>query len=204
MDNRTATSGDDCVKCGFMRSGVQSGMAKDKLIFIIICSAALAVAAVTLVRFMTSGPAKRFDMTWQCLECNVEFNTKKDEIPPIPCTKCGGQAVRAIYHDCPACGKKVLCFRMRLTEQARAQRESMREQANETGKPISSPFAFMTLPMESQYWLRQSDGSFGWTAWMSAKSPEDVQTKRDLRCPNCDAILFPLPSRFVSSRNQGH
>ena len=201
MSNRTANSGDDCVQRGFAGAGVRSGVAKDKLIFIIICSVALAVAAVTLVRFFTGGSVKHFDITWQCLDCNYEFNKKKDELPPIPCEKCGGQAVRAIYRDCPACGKKVLSFRMRLTEQAQAQREAMRKQAEAAGKPISSPLEFMMLPMDMQYWVKQPDGNFGWTAWMPARSPEAIQTQRDLRCSNCDALLFPSPSRSVSSRN---
>ena len=173
-------------------------MAKDKLVFIIICAVALALAAVTVVLFFTGGPVKRLDTTWQCLDCNYDFSKKTNELPPIPCPKCGGQAVRVTYRDCPSCGKKVLRLRIRLTEEAQAQREAMQKQAETTGQPT---VPMMIPPTDVQYWVKQPDGKFGWTAWMLAVSPEAIQTQRDVRCSNCDALLFPSASRSGNSRN---
>ena len=201
MSNRTADSGDNYVQREFAGAGLRAGVAKDKLIFIIICSAALAFAAATLVYSVFKPRTKHFDVTWQCLACNNEFDLKTDEQPPIPCPKCGGQAVRVIYRDCPACGKKVLSFRLRLTEQAQAQRKATRKQGGAAGKPGALPFELMRPPMDIQYWVKQPDSSLGWTAWMLGGSPQAMQTQSDLRCSKCGAPLFPSPSRSGSSRN---
>ena len=173
-------------------------MAKDKLIFIIICSAALALASVSLVLVFTGGPGSRLDTTWRCLDCNYYFGKKTAELPPIPCPKCGGQAVKVTYRDCPSCGKKVLRLRLRLTEQGQAQREALQKQAETTGQ-LTAPM--MSPPMDVQFWVKQPDGKFGWTAWMLGVSPEAIQTQRNLRCSNCDALLFPPVSRSGNSRN---
>ncbi|NIA07748.1 MAG: hypothetical protein GWP14_08990 [Actinobacteria bacterium] len=104
---------------------------------------------------------------WQCLQCGRTFSMEITELPPIECPKCGGEAVKLRYHRCQACGKKVVISRLRLTEKGQAQREAMRKQAEAAGGSAAGPPGPMMPPMESQYRLKQSDGGYGWSPWVS-------------------------------------
>ena len=181
MGNQSSNS-----DCGYVRgqsrgSGSRPGVAKDQLIFIIICSVALAVAAVTMVHFFTVGKSKVRPRQWQCLnsDCNNEFTVKKAMSNSVECTKCGGQAARLIYRNCPACGEKVLTSRIRVADQASG------------AGPDGSPLGFsMTPPMYHQYWVKQEDGSYTWTtSWLLAGSPQSIQIDQNLICTECGQSL---------------
>lgn len=152
--------------------GLRPGVAKDQLIFIIICSVALAVAAVTMVSFFTGGSKKTQPSQWQCLEHGHEFTIKKMAMPPIKCPKCDGEAVRLDYRTCQACGEKVLVARMRLMPQ--------------------TPGGVLPQPWHIQYWVKQEDGSYAWTPWMFGGSPQDMQVEQSLVCTKCGESLYSL------------
>ena len=162
-------------------AGVRSGIAKDQLIFIIICAVAVTVAAVTLVRSF-SRVSKVSPGVWQCVDCGDE-SIKKLVQPPVTCPKCGGKAVRLGYRDCPACNKKVLYCRMDS------------EPPPEGGTPAApaAPGRAMMLPVSIQYRVNQEDGSFTWGPWMNSMSAQAQQTGLNTRCPECGAGLF-VPS----------
>ena len=186
-------SGGNYAQRGLAGAGFQAGVAKDKLIFIIICTAAMLVAAVTLVYFLT-GDSEIPTGDWQCLKCAYTFSKKTTEKSPIDCPKCGGDAVRQYYHKCPECGKKVLFCRVQLTKEAQAQRDAMLKQAETAGqKAVLPPEATMSMPMDIQYWAKQPDGSYGWTDWMLPAPPQARQLKSSLQCSECGANLFPQP-----------
>ncbi|NIA07138.1 MAG: hypothetical protein GWP14_05805 [Actinobacteria bacterium] len=185
MGNQSSNS-----DCGYVRrqsrdSGLRPGVAKDQLIFIIICSVALAVAAVTMVRFFTGG-SRVPSSQWQCLDCGKEFTVKKITAQPVKCPKCGGEAARLGYRTCPACGEKVLVLRVRVSGQAPG------------GGPAGGPPGLgMMSPMEIQYRVRQEDGTYVWTPWMFAGSPQAQQVDSSLICPKCGERLSPLRRRAV-------
>ncbi len=89
MNKRMVVSGGGFLRRKFAGSAWRAGIAKDKLIFIVICSVALTIAAVTLTISFTSDKPLR-TVEWQCISCNYEFASKSAEIPPIECPKCGG------------------------------------------------------------------------------------------------------------------
>ena len=169
------------------------GIARDKLIFIIICSAAISVAIVTLVAYLHSrGTAKQEKKVWQCLECEYEFTKVTKEISPIDCPKGHpGQAVLLGYHKCTDCGKRIPMSHVRLTEGGRAQYEAMQAHANQTDTPLPEQGApEMNLPQEIQFRYKQADGSYAWTEWMSADFRDLRQVFATLTCPECGAKLF--------------
>lgn len=172
-----------------LASGSRPGVAKDQLIFIIICSVALAVAAVTLVSFFTRGSRSVRPSQWQCVDanCGHEFTMKKMVAPPVKCPKCGGEAVRLSYRTCPSCGEKVLVCRMQISGQGPG------------GGPIGGPpgpgMMGMMQPMNLQYWVKQADGSYAWTPWMLGGSPQAMQMDQSLTCTKCGKSLSPLVNR---------
>jgi len=159
--------------------GSRPGVAKDQLIFIIICSIALLVAAVTLVHFFTGGK-KTMASDWQCLECSKEFTLKKAFTPPVKCPACGGEAVRLGYRICPECGEKVLAYRIRMSEQAQG-----------PGGPGMPPGMMgpMMQPMDMQFRIKKEDGSYEWTPWISGAAPQAQQMFGNLTCPKCGQSL---------------
>ena len=159
--------------------GRRAGMARDRLIFVIICSVAIGVALVTVVLTIFSGPEAGAGTTWQCLQCDREFTIRTLQMPPIDCRKCDGQAVRTYYRSCPACRKRTILHRQRRTGQGPSGQEYS------PGKPGSSG------PMEFQYWVRQSDDSYAWSDWMQPLSARALRIKAGLRCQHCDAKLNP-------------
>ena len=95
----------------FSGAGLRAGVARDKLIFIIICSAALVVALVSLVQFWVGGP-EGISSQWQCLNCDHKLDVKEMAISPIECPKCGGEAVRLGSALCQQCKKEILYRRV--------------------------------------------------------------------------------------------
>ncbi len=185
----------------FTPPGLRAGIAKDQLIFIIICSVAIAVAVVALVHSFRGG--KTVATKWQCLDCNRELVMKTAETPPIECPKCGGQAVRSNSRMCPECGRENLINRVRLTEQGQARRQEIKAGGTrQEGSPgLFGPVAtMMMLPMEIQYWHKPADGSYGWTSWMPAGSPAAMQFERSLHCSECGARLTFGPRSPKSKR----
>lgn len=187
MNNQMAKSGGVGAQPELVPAGLRTGVAKDQLVFIIICLVATAVAVVALAYFFMGG-SEASPGQWQCLDCGDEFNKKTTEAPPIECPKCGGQAVRVHYRSCPQCGKEILVSRIRLTEQARAQREQGNAVGSRQGGP--SPGMAMMMPMDIQYWTKQEDGSYGWSRWMSSVSPQAHQFTRALQCSECGFNLY--------------
>ena len=161
-------------------------MAKDKLIFIIICSVALAVAAVTMVQLFTKGSGRiRTRTSWECLDCGYDFDKKTEEAPPIECVKCGEQAVRRVYRDCSKCGEEVFIYRIRAIGKSTAPPAS----GQATGPPIMAP------PAEVQFEIKQADGSFGWTDWVPSSSQQAAQLRNEVHCQKCDTALFSASPR---------
>ncbi len=186
----------------FAPPGLRAGVAKDQLIFIIICSVAIAVAVVALVYSFTTG--KTVATGWQCLDCNKEFVLKTSEMPPIECPKCGGQTVRLNYRQCPECGTENLISRVRLTEQSQVEREKIKAGGTqqEGGPPsMFGPIStMMMLPVEVQYWHKQADESYGWTPWMDAGTLAAIQFEGSLSCSECGARLTVGPRSSKSKK----
>ena len=175
MGNQSSNSHDIHTRRVSSGAGARTGIAKDQLIFIIICAVALTVAAVTLVHSFSSRSKVR-PSTWQCVDCGKEF--KKVAQPPVECPKCGGVAERLGYRACGACGKKVLYCRMHI--------QSPPEGAAGPAGGLPGPRMLPGImqPVSMQYWVKQEDGSFAWSQWMLVSSPQAQQmnrTKSDLK-----------------------
>lgn len=179
----------------FATQKLRSGLAREQLLLIIVCSVASTVAVVSLLYFLVFDDAfrKQVDLPWQCLECGNAFASKTNDFPPIPCPKCGGQAVQVAHRTCPACGKKVVAFRLRLTTEGQARREAALEQAEANGQSGAGlKYNVMTMgppPLDHQYWVEQPDDSFDWTPWINANSLQAQQIRSNLRCYECGADL---------------
>ena len=167
----------------------RSGMAKEQLIFIIICSAAMGVAIVTIAIHMWSGGSgARRAASWQCLKCNAEFTKKSTEMPPIACEKCDGQAVMLSRRACPKCEEEVLVSRMRMTEQGKARHEAMKSQRDGGGPPMPPGMGMPGgLPTEMQLWVRGTDGNYAWTGWIPSLAAGQYYSS--LTCEKCGASL---------------
>ena len=192
MTKRTCIGMDKNRQRGFSGEGLRAGMAKDKLIFVIICSAAITVAVVTMAFTLFSGRSggRIGPSQWQCLnpDCGYEFSKHIRERSPIECEKCDGQAVRVNRRKCPECEEDVLVSRMRLTEQGQAQYQNMKESSGQM--PVIPMGPGMDLPAEMQFWAQQADGSFGWTDWIFSGDPQIGQVFSSLKCPKCSAPLY--------------
>ena len=199
MINQRASSADR-----FPGQHVRSGMAKDKLIFVIICSAALLVAAIAVIHFFRGSSRDHLKTSsWQCLNCKYEFsNTSLSEIGPIECPKCGGEAVSALYRNCPSCGERVALSRLRLTETGKAQWAAMKKRTEAAGQRLRVQPGGSPLDVEEQYRVKQADGSYDWTEWISAYSSQLIaELKRNMRCSECGAPLFQKGSRSGGARD---
>ena len=159
----------------------QAGMAKNQLIFIIICSVAVAVAAITVVYTLT-GSSSENSGDWQCLQCGYEFSKAKKAEPPINCPKCDGEAVVLEFRDCPECGEKNVISRVRLPKQG--------EEA--VAQPVGGGPEFGPLPTV-QYRVKQSDGTYTWTDWMPITASE-LPLHPYMICTKCGANLFGQPA----------
>ena len=184
LRDSTVISGGACAPREYPGPGHRAGLAKDKLILIIVCVVALSVAAFVLVR-MSSPSAQIPRGSWQCLGCDRSFNMKTTHRPPFLCPECGDEAVRLSYRTCPKCGQKVLVCRLR---------------------PANRPKTGMFPPMDIQFWLKQDDGSYGWTLWIDASSPQVQEIERGLRCSKCGADLSSsakiMPEQLVAMTNK--
>ena len=169
---------------------LRQGMARDKLIFTIICVAAIIVAVAALVSFFMPRKARIIGVPWQCLKCNYEFNEKTLELPPIACPKCGGQAVRVSYRKCPRCGKVILESRMRLTEQSQTQYQALKSQQQNQARGGPVEMSARMLPMEVEYRVKQADGNYGWSPWVGMNTPKAQQILAGLECPECGGQLL--------------
>jgi DNA-directed RNA polymerase subunit RPC12/RpoP len=188
--------------------GWRAGIAKDRLVFIIICLAAIAVAGVVLVISLGPRRPKAMALDWQCLACNDEFSTgakTSDVVLSIDCPKCGGKAVRMQYRKCPECDKQVVMYRMRLTEEREAEfkalvdkkkeQDALRAKQREQGifmpeKPGQFHMYALVMPVEFQYWVKQANGNYGWSPWIGTEDPQNLQIRGDVQCPHCGAKLF--------------
>jgi len=185
MKSETANLGGKSGQRESAAMGLRAGMARDRLIFIIICVVAIAVAGVTMAISLLPARAKIRSVDWQCLECNHEFSTKTSgAMTPVYCPKCSGQTVGVRYGKCPHCGKQVPMYRFRV-------RQTEQEQGLAVpGVPGPLETRMQVVPGEIQYWIRQADGSYGWSRWMGMTDPQISQFRADSRCPQCEAKLF--------------
>lgn len=176
---------------------LRSGMTKDQLIFVIICSAALLVAAVTLVHFFVGSSRKdSIDTEWHCLACGNDFGkkTKKPAFggaPSANCPKCGGEAARVVYRKCPNCGEEVQWYRLRSSKTGHAQEEGMGGQSQPTSQPMVRGAQAMVPDTEIQFRVKLADGSYGWTDWMNSMGAQQKAVQKDMHCSECGALLFP-------------
>ena len=159
--------------------GWRAGVARDKLIFVMVCSVSIAVALVSILVVTLSGPQAGSATTWQCLECECEFTTRTLQMPPLPCPKCAGQAVKVHYRTCPGCKKPVIFHRQRQSNNDLGQMDFS------PGRPAG------VAPMEFQYWHEQRDGTYAWSDWMHPLSAAALKIKADMECPDCQAKLNP-------------
>lgn len=102
------------------------------------------------------------------------------DAPLVKCPKCGGPAAMLRYRPCPACGERVLIGRMRASGQTPG------------GGPAAGPAGLMMQPMDIQYWIKQDDGTYTWTSWMPAGSPQTMQIEQSLICTKCGKGLSYL------------
>ena len=185
-------------------SGLRTGMARDKLIFIIICSLGIGVAVIVLaVHLFPRNIVAAQSGRWQCLECDHTFKKETSELPPIECPKCGQDAVGLTYRTCPQCGKKTVVSHWSLTEQGKAEEEATRRQEEETGtqQPRLRPLV-AELPIAVQYWAQQTDGSYGWTDWMNKADPMSRMVHAALTCDKCQSPLYPVQQRRSSRKDR--
>ena len=162
------------------------GKITDKQVFIIICSAAIAVAAVVLGGFFMGGPRLGAVPNWECLECGHKFfqGGQKPPLPPIDCPEGHrGQAVMLGYRICPDCHTRILYSRMRLTKEYAERIQQLRDQGYE-------PTAQETVdwPREVQFRLLDTDDQ--WTDWVLWRSPEASKIQATLKCPKCGRALY--------------
>ena len=182
MGNQSSNSHDIYTRRVSSVAGARPGMAKDQLIFIIICAVAVTVAAIALIHSFSGGP-KTSPGIWQCVDENCGHEFKKAAFPPVKCPKCGGEAVQLIYRDCPACKKKVLYCRVHT--------EAPPEGA--AGPAGVAPELGMMQRKSLQYWVKQPDGTFAWSPWFLAGSPQAMQMESNMVCSKCGASMSNLP-----------
>ncbi len=130
-----------CAGCVPRESAVRSlrsGMAKDKLIFTIVCSVAIGVAVITMaISLFPRRTVAAGSQLWQCLECDDIFKKKTSELPPIDCPKGHpGQAVALTYRFCPHCNEDVLESRWRFTAEGKARLLEYDYRFSDTKNPI--------------------------------------------------------------------
>ncbi len=174
---------------------LRSGAAREKTIFIIICVAAIGVAAVAIGSFLLGGSGPGPAPGWQCLKCSHEFSYIGPELPPIDCPKGHkAQAVRLSYRICPKCHKRALLSRVRLPEPWAGEYRRQTEQGNPPSAMVTAEW-----PREIQYRLRQDDRSYRWSDWLVMRSPEATQIESSLKCSKCSTALYPQRRRKNSN-----
>lgn len=187
MGNQPSNSHDVHTRLVSLGADARTGIAKDQLVFIIICAAALAVATFTLVRSFSKG-SKAQSSIWQCVDCGNEL--KKAAYPPAECPTCGGQVARLVNRNCPSCGKNVLYCRAHVPQAAEGS----------TGPGGGPPgLDMMMQPMPAQYWVKQEDRGFGWSPKAMAGSLQATQLERGAVCQECGANLSS-----TSGAGRGH
>lgn len=176
---------------GSVNSARSTGLARNELLFVIICSAAVVVAVLAVVGFFAGQRGTPFVGDWQCLNCEHTFSSNTQEMPPIACPECKGPAVRLIYSSCPNCRRKVAAQRISLTSQGQAQRKVLRSQYPQGPAQELYLMQVGMLPTESQYWVRSPEAGDGWTEWILAASPRTLQMRQEILCPKCGVRLQP-------------
>ena len=168
------------------------GKITDKQVFIIICTAAILVAAITLGNFfLGSGLRLKSVPNWECLECGHKFSQSGQRLPlpPIDCPQGHkGQAVMLGYRVCPDCYTQILYSRTRLTKEFAEEVQRLRDQGYEPTEQEA-----VNWPREVQFRLLDTDDQ--WTNWVIWRSPEAVQIQADMKCPQCGASLYPKRER---------
>ena len=171
-------------------AGLRSGMAKDKLTFLIVCSVAIAVAVIAMViSFLPGESSQTGENQWQCEGCDARFELETSELPPIKCPECGGEAVGLSHRFCLTCREDVLVSRWRFTAEGKARHEDL-EARGLTGANALPPLAAgLSSPREVQYWVRQDDGSYMWSEWLNSNGSVARELQVDLTCEKCGQLM---------------
>ena len=168
------------------------GKITDKQIFIIICSAAILVAALILGNFFLSGFGLKQVPNWECLECGHKFfqSGEKMSVPPIDCPEGHkGQAVMLGYRICSNCRRaRILYSRIRLTREYAEKTQQLRDKGYEPTNRETADW-----PREVQF--RLLDTGDQWTDWVLWRSPEAAEIQAGMKCPKCGRDLYPRRER---------
>ena len=172
------------------------GKITDKQVFIIICAAAILVAAITLGNFfLGSGLRLKPVPNWECLECGHKFSQSGQRLPlpPIDCPQGHkGQAVMLGYRVCPDCYTQILYSRTRLTKEFAEEVQRLRNQGYEPTEQET-----VNWPREVQFRLLDTDDQ--WTDWMIWRSPQATEIQQGMKCHKCGRGLYPKREKKGSS-----
>ena len=132
---------------------------------------------------------------WVCLRCEHEYSSSNLKHPPMPCPRCGGEAVKLRFRRCQHCNSKVAWVRMRLTKAGQQKRGEIHQRIADGDMSAIPSFGVLILPMEAQYPQSQSDGSIDWSPWVLADSHEGQMVLTESPCPRCKVVMTPLGGR---------
>lgn len=177
MSKKTANSGGNRAQRELATADCRTGMAKDQLIFLIICSVAVAVAAVTLA-FYFMGSSGDGPNDWQCPKCEYKFAKSGGAGSLVYCPKCEERAAKLSYRICRQCGAKNVASRSRISKEGEA--IVLQHEGKDYG---------MLPPGERQYWIKQPDGSYGWSDWQSSGAMLKEITRTAV-CSECGVKLY--------------
>ena len=182
------SSGDVLVSRNPASTGSRPGKIDEKTTFIIICVAAICIAAATLIvpRLMPKG-GRQTGVRLECPNCNKQTIPKTPMARYEKCSECGVSPMQVIERKCGGCDEKVSYTRMRLTKRGEEQYEQMMASAGEGRPPMMGmePGGMMAFEQEVQYWIKQDNGDYGWSAWMNSMSPEATAMQQQYTCPKC-------------------
>ena len=138
---------------------------------------------------------KQYRGDWVCLRCAHDYSSSNLKHPPMPCPRCGGEAVKLRFRDCPHCDRKVAWVRMRLTRESRKKRDEIHKRVAEGDASAIPSIGVLVLPMEAQYPQLQGDGTIDWSPWVLASSHEGQEVLAASPCPRCKVVMPPLGGR---------
>lgn len=158
---------------------------------------AACVGALLLVIYVARSTFsnKPYRAEWQCLECEHEFASSNLKHPPMPCPRCGGEAIKLLLRTCPHCGEQVAWARTILTKASQKKRDEIHKRVAEGDMSAVGGFGVLVLPMEARYPQLQSDGSIGWSPWVPIGSDEGQKVLAESPCPQCKVVMPPLDPR---------
>ena len=88
--------------------------------------------------------------------------------------------MRKVLEKCPACGEKALVWRVKTAGPT---------PGSGPVDALPGPGLGMMQPIDMQSRVKQEDGSFAWTPWISSASRQSQQAESNLVCPKCGESL---------------